>query len=188
MKLENIVFAFVGDRGSGKTMLSSIAWSLPEYKQVFSNFQLEYKNKPTIQYKDFDLYWKLDKDNLDKKLLIFDEGWINANSRNFQAKLNKLLSYFIFVSRKFNIDLIFITQDFDTFDKNIRRQTNYLFEITNHLPNYIEAEIWKMKRGEKIAFLWDYEIKALELLELQGISYDTRDLSGFEDKIKEFLN
>jgi hypothetical protein len=127
-------------------MLSSILGSFDNYKKVYSNFSLNYKNKPVIRYKDFDLYRKIDFDDLDKKLLIFDEGGINANSRNFQSKINKLLSFFIFVSRKFNIDCIFITQDFETFEKNIRRQTNYLFEITNHLPHFIQAEIWKMKR------------------------------------------
>ena len=188
MKLENRVFAFVWDRGSGKTMLASIIWSFWEYRQVFSNYELTYRNKPALRYKDFDLYKKLDFDNLDKKLLIFDEGWINANSRNFQSKINKLLSYFIFVSRKFNIDCVFITQDFETFDKNIRRQTNFLFEINNFLPSYIQADIWKMKYWEKQTFLGEYEIKSLEIMEIKGVEYDTRDLTGFEEKIKEFLN
>ena len=188
MILENKIFAFIWDRGSWKTMLSSIFGEFENYKQVFSNFSLKYKNKKVIRYKDFELYKKLDFDDLSKKLLIFDEGGVNANSRSFASKINKLLSYFMFVSRKFNIDCVFITQDFETFDKNIRRQTNFLFEISNQLPFAINAEIWKMKNWQKTVFMWDYQIKALEIMELEKISYDTRDLTGFEDKIKEFLN
>jgi hypothetical protein len=188
MKLENNVFSFIGNRWSWKTMFASIFWYLWPYKQVFSNYELKYKNKEVIRYKDFDLYKKIDFENLDRKLLIFDEWWINANSRNFASKVNKLLSFFIFVSRKFNMDCVFITQDFETFDKNIRRQTNYMFEISNHLPHYIKTTNWKMKNWEKILLLWEFEIKALEILENYKIKYDTRDLSWFEEKLKEFLH
>jgi len=186
LKLENRIFSFTGDRWGGKTMLASIFASFDDYKKVYCNYDLKLF-KPVTRFKDFDLYSKLDFDDISKKLLIFDEGGINANARNFQGKLNKLLSYFIFVSRKFNIDCLFITQDFDTFEKNIRRQTNFLFEISNNLPSHLNVEIWKMKRGEQVAFFGEYEIKALEIMQNQKITYDTRDLSGFEDKLKDFL-
>lgn len=185
--LTNKVYAFIWSRWSWKTMLSSIIWKFKPYKKVYSNFELQYKNKEVIRYKDFDLYDKVKTTDLEKKLLIFDEGGINANSRNFASKINKLLSFFIFVSRKYNIDIIFISQDFETFDKNIRRQTDFLFEIKSFLPKNIDATIWKMEYWQKKFMIGTYSIDTLKLLENYNIKYDTRDLSGFEEKLKTFF-
>ncbi len=185
--LTNKVYAFIWSRWSWKTMLSSVIWNFKPYKKVFSNFDLNYKNKEVVRYRDFDLYDKVKTTDLEKKLLIFDEWWINANSRNFASKINKLLSFFIFVSRKYNIDIIFISQDFETFDKNIRRQTDFLFEIKSFLPKNIDTTIWKMEYWQKKFMLGTYSIDTLKLLENYNIKYDTRDLSGFEEKLKTFF-
>lgn len=185
--LKNNIYTFIWKRWSWKTMLASIWGYLDEYKLVYSNFSLKYKDKKVLSFEDFDLYKKIDSNNLQKKLLIFDEWGINANSRNFASKINKLLSFFIFISRKFNIDVIFITQDFETIDVNLRRQTDYLVEVVGGLPRYIEYNIFNIKKGIPKEIRGTYTIEALRVLDLYNINYDTRDLSGFEKKLKEFF-
>jgi len=187
MILQNNIYTFIWKRWAGKTMLSSIWWSFDEYKYIFCNYELTYKNKKVIRFKDFDLYKKIDEDDLSKKLLIFDEWGINVNSRNFQSQMNKLLSFFIFISRKYNIDIIFITQDFETLDINIRRQTDYLIKVEWWLPKYIQYSIYNIEKWFPKNIRWTYTIDALKVLDLLNIKYDTRDLSGFDKKIKEFI-
>ena len=187
MILQNNIFTFIWKRGAGKTMLASIFGNMEEYKIVYSNFTLQYKDKKVINFEDFDLYKKIDENDLSKKILLFDEWWINANSRNFQSTINKLLSFFIFISRKFNIDVVFITQDFETIDINIRRQTDYLIDVEGGLPRYIQYSVYNLKKWVPKTLRWTYTIDALRALKLFYIKYDTRDLSGFDKKMKDFI-
>lgn len=193
MKLENKVFTFIGKRWAGKTMLASSFIffyddvDYNDYTTIFCNYSLDIKGKKIIRFKDFDLYKKLDKTDDKKKLLIFDEWWVNANSRNFASTINKLLSMFIFVSRKFNIDIVFITQSFSTIDINIRKQTDLLVEVKGWLPKYINFDIWSIKDGIPKTVIGSYDYDALTWLKLFNIKYDTKDLSGFDEQIKQYI-
>lgn len=186
MILQNNIYTFTGKRGSWKTMLASIWWSFSNYKIVYSNFELSYKDKSVINFEDFDLFNKLDE-SLVKKLIIFDEWWVNQNARNFQSKINKLIWMFTFVSRKYNADFIFITQDFTTIDKMIRGQTDYVIEVEGGLPKYIQYSIYGITWWIIWKLRWTYTIDWLQALDIYKISYNTRDLSGFDNQLKKAI-
>ncbi len=189
MILKNKIFLVEWKRGAWKTMLSSIWWSFPDYGQVYANYQLNYNHKKVINYTDvFEFYGKLNKDKFKKKeLLLFDEWWMNANSRAFHNKKNKIIWFLAQISRKFNLDVLFIVQDFFDIDVMIRRQIDYKLYVTNLLPYALSVDVYNTTRWQENNLISTYTVDALTALNQFNIDYDTQDLSGFDDKIKEFI-
>ena len=61
---------------------------------------------------------------------IFDEMWLNFNSKNFSSKKNQLLSDFFFLIRKYNLSSIFVSQRLDSVPVDMRQLVDYIFELS----------------------------------------------------------
>lgn len=59
-------------------------------------------------------------------ILVIDEVWINANSRNSQSDGNKLFGELSFIARKHNLYLVWIAQRLMSFDINQRDLSNLI--------------------------------------------------------------
>jgi len=184
MKLENNIFVIEWKRGAGKTLTASTLFA-PNYQNILVNYELIIPKKNIIKYKNIDIFKYLSFSDLSKKLIIFDEWGINASNRESMSKRNKILSFFVMVSRKFNADLLVILQDFEDVDKKIRKQTDYKIEIKKiwekQLLNIWQMDFWKEK------FLNSFEFDGLTAMKKLNIYYDTRDLSGFKERLEELL-
>ena len=112
-----MIIAFIGMRGSGKT-LSMVKFISEKYEKgfnIFSNFELKLKEnkKGSVQYLDKKFFVNYAESGLDIKnsVVAIDECHVFFDSRNAMLKRNKIFSKFVTQSRKRSVDLIYTTQD-----------------------------------------------------------------------------
>jgi hypothetical protein len=124
----NEVIAYVGARGSGKTLYATataVTYSKQDY-QIFTNYHLfNVKNHRLINFKDLSAFPEWLRDGI----IIMDEMHIGADSYNFLHKDVRDITKFITQLRKRNLMFIYITQDFSSIAKRLRTQTNYYYEF-----------------------------------------------------------
>lgn len=113
--------------GSGKTTL---AVALADYYhetrdlQILSNMTLK-----SIDYTPFTLEYlaeqmKEEESSLEDCVLLLDETYQIADSRNSASKFNRLFSYFVVQTRKRNVELICCTHSFRSLDLRLRSATD----------------------------------------------------------------
>lgn len=159
MKIENNIIIILGQRGAGKTLLSTIFWL--DYNIIYSNYTLEYtKNKKkVIKYDRIEDILSLSYRE-EKRLVILDEWGVNVNSRESMKEFNIALWKFIFLSRKVNCDFVFIAQYDFTIDKYIRYSADYnIIARWRNGNNNLEYDIYKV---DWVNEKWSY-IKTIEL-------------------------
>jgi DNA helicase HerA-like ATPase len=121
-----MIIGFVGRMGSGKT-LSMTRYAYKYYcagYKIYSNIRF---NFPYTEYTLQDLVDFANNDvPLYRCLIILDEAHIFLDSRNAQAKKNKLVSYFLLQTRKKGCHLYYTTQRFHQIDKRLRDNSDVL--------------------------------------------------------------
>lgn len=78
-----------------------------------------------------------------KWVVLFDEMWVNINSREFRSQANIDFSKLLALSRKLNLDFILITQRKRLMDVNARELTEYMYLVKKRYtwPNYIQFDV-----------------------------------------------
>lgn len=189
MFLENFVFSVIGRRGSGKTQLANLIAS--DYPVVYANYWLKIKGCKVYRFSgtlnfgsDGNAYLGnilLQKTN-HKEIIVVDEAWINYNSKKFQSQENMDFSEFVVVSRKYNKDIVFITTQDYSINKDFRFETNYWFNCQKHFDEegkfytLVEKLVLNRKTGD-IELLDDFKCYWVDLMEKIGIKYDTTDIA-----------
>lgn len=168
---------------SGKTMIATILWSF--YSNIVSNYDI-FQNEKKIN-KTFENVTDLIDLPFSKKkgVIIFDEMWVNANARESMWSANILLSKFIVVSRKTNMDIIFIGQRDWMIDKNVRQAAHWKIEMYSYFlrPDYLMFK-WRVKKldnqwNEYLCKIFSFDgIKWLKLLNLKYNSLEKSVLSN----------
>jgi len=198
--ISNKITAIVGKPGAWKTALSTIiagiwinSW---DYKRIYSNYEIKWIPK-NIQYTKLKGKEDLDKlENLDinkkippKWLLILDEAGRNLSSRNYNSIINKMFSSFLMISRKANLDIIWIAQRFGSVDVNYRALVEYMWKPKvwgKDWKTNLSAILYKnkMELDDKLNLKPIKKIKVndigLRFSEL-WISYNTRDVANLEE-------
>jgi hypothetical protein len=120
-----MILAFVGYKGSGKT-LSIIRETLAYYKKgyaVYSNIKLI-----GIKYKDYDLKEIVKLHNNDEQVkncvFIMDEAQLFVDSRRGMTGKSLCISYFISQTRKRNVHFLYSTQLNRMVDVRLRDNTD----------------------------------------------------------------
>lgn len=190
--MENFVFSIIWERWAGKTQLSSIIAS--DYPVIYSNYQLKIKWKKVFQYTGTLSFWsdwnaylwniKLEKTN-HKEIILVDEAWINYNSKKSQTQENMSFSEFVIVSRKYNKDLVFITTQDYSINKDFRFETNFWFNCQKRFDEdwnfYTLVEKLKLNRNTwNVDLLDDYKLYWIQLMKELGIEYDTTDIAKIQ--------
>lgn len=121
---QKMLVVLEGSVGSGKT-LSAVALAIMEKeksgKEIVSNIHLNTEYR-LISSDDF---VKLMMDNSLKNCsIILDSMYIIADSRGSQSSLNKLFSYFVAGSRKNEIDIYLVANNFSDIDIRLRKATD----------------------------------------------------------------
>lgn len=104
----------LGNRGHGKSCYATYH-ALYDYhikkKQIYSNYKLDIPYTPlkVNQMKD-----------IHNASVIFDEAYEVINARLSMSKKNRIINYFVFESRKMDVDLFFVAQLSRTVDILIR--------------------------------------------------------------------
>lgn len=189
-KLDNTIIWIFAPPGEWKTLLATlIAWA---YDFVWAVYNIEgHENFYRIRdYTDIENLkiirkWK----NIKKKwILIIDEVNVNFWNQNFQSKSNKWMGKFLMLSRKLNLDVLFVWQRSWWADKVIREMCRQTWAIRKFEKSNWDLDVivncWTNKWGvgnmdwEKYVLTKRKTFKnCLETLKVMWLSYDTTDLS-----------
>lgn len=111
----------LGGRGHGKSAYAT--WrALYDHqirgKKIYSNFWINIPHAlPNLNNP---------KEDIQNASVIFDEAYISVNARLSMSKANRLINYFVFQSRKVDVDLYFVVQLGRTIDVLIRDSADRL--------------------------------------------------------------
>ena len=145
--LKSIVAAYVGARGSGKTLGMSIeaVFYMLAGKTVISNYPVKFsfqdEDGQVRHYESIPLDMQalvtFDK-SIKDGIILLDEFNLWCNSRTSGTIANRLLSIIFQMIRKRHLSVYIACQDFRTLDKNIRFQTDIIcecFDLSFRYPN-----------------------------------------------------
>lgn len=118
-----MIVAICGGLGSGKTLLLT-RYAHKEYlkaKKIYSNYNLKFKHDK------IDLPSLLElKPELENSGIFIDELYIYMDSRLSGSKRNRMLSYFVFQTRKLGVTLFFTSQHIGQVDIRLRNMLDIL--------------------------------------------------------------
>lgn len=159
---------------AGKSLICNaiISW----YSRIYSNLDF-YKNwkKLNTSITDVDnLEYITYKD--EPWIIIIDEGGINVSSRMSMSKDNRKYSQALFLGRKKNCRIVWISQLADSLDKNIRKLADLTIKMHKirryeaHPLFIIEKQI--MYKNNYL-FSWEWKIDLIKFMNITGRTYDT---------------
>jgi len=168
---------------AGKTMFAVLLAS--DYlKRLYWNVEIKYK---------WEKVWKKIKNINDLKnikyniipwVVLFDEMWLNFNSKEHWTDKNKILSNFFFLVRKFNLSSIFISQRFSSVPVDMRELCDYIYKV-EIIPRKKQKPLFKITREVllqdwTLEFVEEYIFNIIEYLEKYNISYNTLESSNID--------
>lgn len=145
MLLKNYIMWIFWQMWSWKTLLATIIAS--NYDRIYCNYEIKWIKIQKIKNMNDILNIEY---NDEKWILILDEFNINASSRNSMTKKNKQLNELLVLSRKKNLDICVIWQDFYWIDKVYRNLIQYVFMPKIYDDWKLLIEIYKLKKWEHI--------------------------------------
>lgn len=138
-----VLFAIVGELGSGKTLaLSYLAWNnwFKKHRKIFSNYN--FYGFPFTLIKTIP---ELDK--MKTGFFAGDELWLWLDSRTTKKDRNRIVSNILLKSRKREITIAYTTQSIHQVDKRIRDVTDFVaYPLMSVDNSYCRLEIFRGPR------------------------------------------
>lgn len=171
--LNSDTFIIHGNRWQGKTVFASSVFAYHYKYRLYSNFQIFQYWKSITNY--YDTYEKLSSIQFSptRWILILDEWWFNFSVKSWKTKENNILREFMFLSRKLNLSLVFIAQNYENLEPDSRRSCDYIFEVSKILredkhPLFEITRQTEKKIGETWFILEPQEINTVDLISFQN--------------------
>lgn len=205
-----MIIILIGDLGCGKSCLSTWFMMIIDlinsyYKSpynIYSNYDLfgiEYYPLKTTE----DITYMFMHDKGKRKLVLLDEGWMNADSRRSQSVSNMFLTTKNLQSRKIKADIIYTSQDIGQCDVRIRKRATIIIEpeviatYDNEVPKSLKCLFFIPKKNKVIKkvlpmlyapYLYDTN-QIIEELEQEDILSNLIDkYSDYEGTKKDFIS
>ena len=171
-----MLYGIVGKKGCGKTLL--LTYLLKKYSEedkninVYTNYRLSNINFKKINFKEL---FENDAE-IKNAVLGIDEIYTIADCRTSMTKMNRLISYMLFQTRKSGVDIFYTAVSFNTIEKRLRNHTDGLFfpnlfiggkkvlnpeTITRKKMNYFIDK--KIEIKIKGLYCTDYDTKKFEI-------------------------
>jgi hypothetical protein len=133
-----MIIGMIGGMGTGKT-LSSVRYLYNYYRsgyRILSNIKLNFPHEKIglqdlLDFANANMY-------LDNTIVFIDEAGTILDSRLSGSKRNRLVSFFIVLTRKLGCNVIYTTQRYNMVDKRLRQNTDIIINCNT-----------KEYRGEK---------------------------------------
>lgn len=126
-----MVSLYFGLPGCGKTtLLTKLALKYSKgkrYKNVYTNIHINVPNTIYVDNDEIGVY------NIVDGVLLIDEATLFADSREYK-KFPKHLVKFFLMHRHYNVDIILMTQQWDSVDKKIRVITDRVYYVYKPFP------------------------------------------------------
>jgi hypothetical protein len=173
-EIDTSTYIVYGKMRNWKT-LNAICMALDWEKRIYSNVNI-YKNWNSI-VKYLSNYAEIKKIRFSylPGVLIIDEAWLNANSKDTFSKDNRLLQEILFLIWKKNLSLIWIAQRFESIDVNARVLADAIFQMRKISRNWNHPIFICTKQkqvGTKLEYVQQYFVDSIEYMKLKWISYD----------------
>lgn len=187
-----MIYAFIGDCGSGKTLLMTIKAKLKSQEDVpvYSNYGMSFPYHELTRaffknYKDFPIF---------KACVCVDEISMYYSARRSGSKQNQALRPFILQTRKKSLVMYYTAQQMRLVDVNLRENTDGIY----FMRIYVKKKGWKKYKLKKedhehedsdtYMMKYSYYTKSLRLkkrgrilrLERFFSLYDTHEVIDFE--------
>lgn len=121
-------------------------------------------------------------------IIVIDEAWINANSKDSRSEQNRMLQEILFLVRKKNCSLIWISQRFESIDVNARVLSELIIEMRKISrwkapPVFIATR--QKQRGNNLDYVNQFKIDTIWMMKALWITYNTLESSKFTKKQKK---
>lgn len=126
-----MLYGIVGRKGSGKTLL--MTYFLKKYydKSKENNEELKIYTNYMLNDIDFEVinFKKLFQKNIkiSNSVVAIDEIYLLADSRTPSSKMNRIISYMLYQTRKANVDIFFTAVSFKSIELRLRVNNDGLF-------------------------------------------------------------
>lgn len=125
-----MIIGMIGRMGTGKT-LSLVRYAYNYYRsgyKIYSNIHLNFPYtrvglQDLLDYANANTY-------LEKSIVIIDEAHVLLDSRNSASKRNRLVSFFVVLTRKMGCNLLYTTQRFHQIDKRLRDNSDIVISCS----------------------------------------------------------
>jgi len=164
--------------------------------------EIAYENRPKRIYSNFSIFlnWKQinrpvnsakDVTNIryskEPWIILIDEAWINANSKDGRSKDNRELIEVLFLVRKYNCSFCWISQRFGSIDVNARELSDLIIKMSK-IRRYWKKPLFKATKQKCI---WNniemdsiHIIDTLEIMNYDNLSYNTLETARFTSGIE----
>lgn len=147
---DEIVMAFVGRMGSGKT-LNMTKWAIIfaqlSNRQIYANYKI---NHPQAHY--FKSYKELN--DVHNAIICYDEISVDHDSRSWDSKGQQQFTHWFLQTRKLHCSFFYTAQRVNSLEKRIRENTLYLIKCTKKIvanrPNFYE-DLFDTQEGFEMA-------------------------------------
>lgn len=152
-------------------------------KRIYSNFDI-YKNWNLLNHRLEDVK-EVEKVRFSFTpwVIMIDEAGINANSKDTRAEANRILQEVLFLVRKKNCSLIWISQRFESIDINARVLSELIIEMKKirrywRAPTFIATR--QKQKGTRLEFVQQWRIDSIEMMRRGWLTYNTLEASKFK--------
>lgn len=178
---------------NGKT-LNAIVMALDFYPRIYSNVNIYQNKKSIVNYLETYEQIKYIRFSFTPWILIIDEAWLNANSKDSFTKDSRLLQELLFLIWKKNLSLIWIAQRFESIDINARVLCDAIIEMRkiqrkNKHPVFVAIK--QKQKGQRLERINSYNLDSISILKEYNITYNqleesklwkTKDIKEAKDK------
>jgi len=171
---------------SGKTLMA-INLALDWEKRIYANFSIfknwVLKNK---LLKDVDAVHNIRFSNT-PWVIVIDEAWINANSKDSRSEQSRILQEILFLVRKKNCSLIWISQRFESIDVNARVLSELIVEmrkISRWKAHPVFIATRQRQKWARLDYVNQFKIDTIWMMKAQWITYNTLEASKFKKREK----
>lgn len=172
---------------AGKTLMA-INLALDWEKRIYANFSI-FKHWVLMNHllEDVDAVHRIRFSN-EPWVIVIDEAWINANSKDSRSEQNRMLQEILFLVRKKNCSLIWISQRFESIDVNARVLSELIIEMRKISrwkapPIFIATR--QRQKGANLMYMHQFKIDTIWMMKAQWITYNTLEASKFKKRQKE---
>ena len=164
----------------GKTLFATLL-SLDFLGRIYSNYHIYKNDNPIICFLDKLEFLDLLEYSSQPWCIIFDEVWLNFNSKEWASNRNKTLTKFFFLVRKFNLSSIYISQRFSSIPVDMRELVNYIYEVSI-IPRKKKHPLFRITRQTTnnegfLEFQEEFIFDIIKYLQKAWISYNTLESS-----------